>query len=301
MNLSLCCISNVLSDSGIKFKKITYKSFSQMEKSEGLQKIGMISLHNLDVFLKTLNQCVSIGIKGYRMSSDLFPLLTHPDLCLKIDNLPNLKDIEDKLKEIKIFIKTSKLRVSAHPSEYISLTSDNPKTTLNSINDLELHAEIFDRIELPLSYESPLNIHIRKDGNEEELSEKFMKNFYKLSSSVTKRLVLENNDNAKGVWSTKKLVDIFYKRHQIPITFDNLHHQFLNDGLSEEEAFQIAFETWNCQPLFHYSESKDGTRSHAEMGIGIPNFYGKNVMFDVELKGKDLAILQLIKRIQDNN
>jgi UV DNA damage repair endonuclease len=114
-------------------------------------------------------------------------------------------------------------------------------------------------------------------------------------------LVLENNDNAKGVWSTKKLVEMFYQRHKIPITFDCLHHKFLADNLSEKEAFDLAYKTWNCQPLFHYSESKDGTKAHAEMAKEIPNSYGRNIMFDVELKGKDLAILDLIKRMKANN
>ena len=298
MNLSLCCISNVLADQGIKFKKITYKSFCGMDKVEAIKKIGLISHHNLDVCLKTINQCIKIGISGYRISSDLFPLLTHPDLRMSINDLPNIKDINLLFDEMKELIKSNNIRISAHPSEYISLTSEKLNTILNSINDLELHAEIFDRLDLPMNYQSPLNIHIRKDGDEEKLSEEFMKNFKKLSESVRKRLVLENNDNAKGVWSTKKLVEIFYNKYQIPVTFDCLHHKFLNGNLTEQEAFELAYQTWNCQPLFHYSESKDGTRSHAEMPIGMPNTYGKDVMFDVELKGKDFAILDLIKRIK---
>lgn len=297
MNLSLCCISNVLSNEGTRFRRITYKSFSSISKNEAINKIGLIALHNLEVCLKTIKQCVNIGISGYRISSDLFPLLNHPDICMEIDDLPNIKDISFLLNQIKCFVKSNGIRISAHPSEYISLTSENQNTISNSINDLELHADIFNRLELPLNYLSPLNIHIRKDGNEEDLSKEFMKNFRRLSDGVKKRLVLENNDNVKGVWSTKKLVEIFYQRHNIPITFDCLHHKFLADNLSEKEAFDLAYKTWDCQPLFHYSESKDGTKAHADMAKEIPNSYEKNVMFDVELKGKDLAILDLIKRI----
>ena len=93
MNLSLCCISNVLSNEGTRFRRITYKSFSSISKNEAINKIGLIALHNLEVCLKTIKQCVSIGISGYRISSDLFPLLNHPDICMKIDDLPNVKDI----------------------------------------------------------------------------------------------------------------------------------------------------------------------------------------------------------------
>lgn len=298
MNLSLCCISNVLAEQGTKFRKITYKSFSSLSKEEGLNKISEIAIHNLNVTLKTINHCISLGINGYRMSSDIFPLITHPDINLKIENLPKQDDIKNIFSEISNVIRTQNIRISAHPSEYISLTNDNDKTIQNSINDLNLHAEIFDKLNLPCNYQSPLNIHIRKDGNDEELYIKFMSNFKKLSESVKKRLVLENNDNVKGIWSIKKLIKIFHERENIPITFDNLHHFFLPDTLSEEEAFNMAFKTWDCQPLFHYSESRDGTKAHADMPSFKPNNYNKNVMFDIELKGKDLAILEIINMLK---
>lgn len=298
MQLSLCCISNILAEDGVKFRKITYKSFSSLAKEEGLKKISEIAIHNLNVTLQTICHCKDIGINGYRMSSDIFPLITHPDLNLKIEQLPNQDQINKAFSDLSTLILKSKIRISAHPSEYISLTNDNEKTLQNSINDLNLHAEIFDRLNLPCNYNSPLNIHIRKDGNDEELYVKFMNNFKRLSESVKKRLVLENNDNAKGTWSIKKLIKIFHERENFPITYDNLHHQFLPDSLTAEEAFNLAYKTWNCQPLFHYSESKDGTKAHANMPSFTPNNYNKDVMFDIELKGKDFAILQIINMLK---
>lgn len=298
MNLSLCCISNVLAEQGTKFRKITYKSFSSLSREEGLDKISEIAIHNLNVTFKTINHCVSLGINGYRMSSDIFPLITHPDIDLKIKNLPKQDAILKAFSDLSKLIYESKIRVSAHPSEYISLTNDNEKTLKNTINDLELHGEIFDRLNLPCNYQSPLNIHIRKDGNEEELYGKFMNNFKKLSESVKSRLVLENNDNVKGTWSINKLINIFHKRENIPITYDNLHHHFLPDSLTEQEAFEMAYDTWNCQPLFHYSESRNGTKAHAEMPVSKPNNFNKDVMFDVELKGKDFAIMAIINMLK---
>ena len=103
MNLSLCCISNALANEGTRFRRITYKSFSSISKNEAINKIGLIALHNLEVCFKTIKQCVNIGISGYRISSDLFPLLNHPDICMKIDDLPNIKDISFSLNQIKCF------------------------------------------------------------------------------------------------------------------------------------------------------------------------------------------------------
>ena len=121
-----------------------------------------------------------------------------------------------------------------------------------------------------------------------------MKNFELLSESVRSRLVLENNDNAKGVWSVENLYN-YYHPYNIPITFDTLHHSILPGNLSEEEAFNLSYSTWDCAPLFHYSEGKDGTRAHKDMADHLPPRYNESVFWDVELKGKDWAILKMLK------
>jgi hypothetical protein len=73
----------------------------------------------------------------------------------------------------------------------------------------------------------------------------------------------------------------------------------LNHGVSHKDAFFDAFSTWNCSPIFHYSEGKNGTRAHRDMGEDLPINYDKDVLFDVELKGKDYAILDILKRYND--
>ena len=212
---------------------------------------------------------------------------------LNISDLPNYKLIQYEINKVGKAIKETGLRISAHPSEYISLTSDDSKVINNSINDLELHARIFDLLELENNTFNPLNIHCRKDGDPQEISDKFKKNFELLSDRVKNRLVLENNDNAKGVWSVKNLIKYF---PEYSITFDTLHHKMLSDGYSDEEAFNASYDTWKFEPIFHYSEGKDNTRAHKDMAENLPESYGKNVIWDVELKGKDYAILEMINR-----
>ena len=218
---------------------------------------------------------------------------------MTLDQLPNFNAIADEIDATANTIASNDIRISAHPSEYISLTSKEDRVIDNSILDLEMHAMIFDLLQLPCDYRSPLNIHCRQDGDPEEISSRFMSNFARLSKSVRNRLVLENNDNAKGVWSVKRLHDIFHMRHGIPVTFDNLHHNMLNHGVSHKDAFFEAYSTWNCTPIFHYSEGKNGTRAHKDMAEDLPVHYDKDVLFDVELKGKDYAILDILKRYND--
>ena len=296
MNLSLCCISNILAEQNIKFRTMTYKTFSSKPKQESLDKLSDIIANNFDVTAKIIKHCHQNGIKGYRLSSDLCPVINHPDVKLKLENLPKYQIIEHYINNVKEAIRATNVRISAHPSEYITLTSDDPTAIENSYNDLCLHAEIFDRLGLEQNYYNPLNIHCRKDGDPIDISSKFMRNFDKLPENVKNRLVIENNDNASGVWSISNLHKYFHSKYNFPITFDNLHHKILSNDISEEDAFMMAYDTWPTTPIFHYSEGKNNTRAHEDMAIGIPNSYSKNVYFEVELKNKDIAILDILRR-----
>ena len=298
MNLSLCCISNILAEQGHKFRTMTFKSFSSKEREESLEKLSGIIINNFNTAEKIVRHCKENNIQGYRLSSDLCPVIKHPDVMLALEDLPNYSEIDKSIKDLSLAIKETEIRVSAHPSEYITLTSDDDIKINHSIVDLELHAEIFDRLELSKSYYNPLNIHIRKEGDAKDLSQTFMRNYNRLSESVKSRLVLENNDTG-NTWTVKNLKKYIYNDYGIPVTFDNLHHEMLNHDVSHYDAFFEAYSTWNCTPIFHYSEGKNGTRAHSDMAANLPENYDKDVLFDVELKSKDYAILDILKRYND--
>jgi UV DNA damage endonuclease len=274
---------------------MTYKSYCSKSKEESQEKLSEIIQNNFNTSRQIIYHCKKSGIQGYRLSSDLTPVINHPDVNLSLEELPNFKLIQYQINELKKAIKETGIKVSAHPSEYITLTSEDAKAIQNSIRDLESHADIFDRLDLPQSYEAPLNIHVRKDGDPIDISNRFFLNYNKLSDNIRKRLVLENNDNANGTWSIKNLHHYYYKTSQIPITFDTLHHSILPDNLTEEEAFNLAYETWNTTPIFHYSEGKNNTRAHKDMATNLPPTY-KDVYWDVELKNKDYAILEMLNK-----
>jgi UV DNA damage endonuclease len=277
---------------------MTFKSFSSKERSESLEKLSGIVINNFNTAEKIVRHCKENKIQGYRLSSDLCPVIKHPDVMLALEDLPNYNEIKESIKDLSNTIKETGIRVSAHPSEYITLTSDDDVKINHSIVDLELHAEIFDRLELSKSYYNPLNIHIRKEGDAKDLSLTFMRNYNKLSESVKSRLVLENNDTG-NTWTVKNLKKYIYNDYGIPVTFDNLHHEMLNHDVSHYDAFFEAYSTWNCTPIFHYSEGKNGTRAHKDMAENLPIDYDKDVLFDVELKSKDYAILDILKRYND--
>jgi len=294
MNLSLCCISKTLSDNGQNFRSMTYTQFAKLPRNVAIQELSERILHNFKMTLNTIRFCQLNNIQGYRLSSSLAPVLTHKDVLLRIADLPNYASIVAVCNSIKQSLSSHPIRLSAHPSEYITLSSSNQDCIDNSILDLQQHAEIFDLLDLPQDYRSPLNIHVRQETSEpQKLADKVLSVYDSLPDNIRQRLVLENNDNAKGVWGIKNLIKYFYNSRKIPVTYDSLHHSILHDDLSAEEAFHLAYDTWPTTPLFHYSEGIDGTRKHADMPVSTPTDYGREVYWDTELKFKDLAIFRI--------
>ena len=301
LQLSLCCISSILQAEGYKFRTMTYKSFSSKSRDESLEKLSDIIRNNFFVTEKIIRHCAANNISGYRISSDLCPVIKHPDVMLSLEELPNYNLIEEQINNVSLAIKETSIRISAHPSEYITLTSEDDIKIKHSLVDLEFHGEIFDRLGLSRTHYNPLNIHVRKEGDPDQLCNIFMKNFERLSDGIKSRLVLENNDTG-NTWDVATLKKYFYKDNNIPITFDNLHHKMLNKGVSEFDAFLDAYETWgDIIPVFHYSEGKDNGRAHKDMAEYLPENFGKNVLFDVELKSKDIAILDILRRFRNDN
>jgi len=205
MRLGLCCISLYLQEKGHKFQTMTFSRFSALPRQQALEVLSGRILNNFLVTEKIIRYCKASGFSSYRLSSDLTPIINHPSVNLKLQDLPNASLLFESLSSISKAVKETGLKISAHPSEYISLTSPKEEVISNSTRDLSSHAELFDLIGLPQSYDAPLNIHCRQDGDPEAVSSSFLKNFDKLPDNVKNRLVLEVNDNKEGVWSIKNL------------------------------------------------------------------------------------------------
>ena len=61
-----------------------------------------------------------------------------------------------------------------HEDHSLIIDEDDIKIK-HSLVDLEFHGEIFDRLGLSRTHYNPLNIHVRKEGDPEELCNIFMK------------------------------------------------------------------------------------------------------------------------------
>lgn len=276
---------------GFNFQTMTFKRFSSLPKEEALEILGDRILNNMVVTNETIKFCGNMGYT-YRISSDLFPLVTYDEANIELEDLPNYDAIQDQMNNIEQTIKATGVRVSSHPSEYNVLASTNDKAVDKTITELNFYSSFMDRIGCEPDHNNPINLHVHnKNGSHDEIISRFMTNFNKLDENCRNRLVIENDDKL-NCWSVKELTEIFHPITNIPITFDYLHHKCHPDNLTEAEAIRKCYDTWGVKPLFHYSESAPGNnpRKHSDYVDQPINTYGLEFDLDFEVKAKCLAI-----------
>ena len=301
MRFGLCCISEQLKeiDPNIRFQTMTYKRFSQLDRQEALSILGSRILNNMEVTNATILHCAEYNY-CYRISSDLFPLITYTPADISLHDLPQYTDIMEEIDSIAYSIQQNNVRVSCHPSEYNVLASTNTESVDKTIKELNFYSSFLDMMGCPADYNCPMNLHINnRQGSNDEVVERFIQNFNRLSDNCRQRLVIENDDKL-NCWSVKQLIEDFYPKTNIPITFDYLHHACHPDGLTEEEAIHLCYDTWQGHtPLFHYSESAPGNnpRKHAEYAEEDFYIYDLDFDIDMELKQKDKAIAKFLEGV----
>jgi UV DNA damage endonuclease len=256
---SLCCIHNGLKDQGVKFNTMTYAQYKKLGKDTAMKVLADRSFNNIKTIHSIIKECAK-NKWNYRIGSNVFPLMTHPDLTFGVDDFYNAAEIYAEFRACADTIKQNKVRCSMHPDQFVVPASPNPKVRENAIRDLEQHGYIMDLLDLPKTPEAPINIHMNcyNNGNFSEAADRFIESYNLMSNSVRNRLVLEAEDKGKS-WNTKLLYDHVYKRINMPITYDSHHHRCGNTygNLTPEQACDLARTTWgNHKPLFHFSNGK---------------------------------------------
>lgn len=256
-------------------------------------------------------------IHMYRISSDLAPYLTHPDL-------PQFhRQIEECAAELEAVGQLARqigLRLSFHPSQYVILNSPDEALVAKSALDLNAEAEMLER--MGLGPEAVVITHVGGvyEGHE-RARERFVRHFERLPETTRRRLVLENDDERFGVADTLWIHD----RAGLRLVFDNLHHHNHNpERMPLREALAACLATWppGVAPKVHFSsprtemrvvERKNAASGRKEQALQAPLWTNHSDYvhpfefialvrearglpeFDVmlEVKAKDLALLRL--------
>ncbi len=294
MRIGYACINMTLQAAGgiTTNRGMRQKTFNE----RGLPYVSELALQNAKDLVNIIKWNNEMGIKLFRMSSDIFPWMYY----YQLDELPNYEEISDYL-YMAGDEASGKQRLTFHPSHFNALGSPNPVVVDKTINELNKHSEIMNIMGLSRTHYNKINIHIAGAyGDKQATLDRWIHNYYKLNFSTQERLTVENDDKA-NMYSVKELYEGVYKKCGVPIVFDYFHHKFCTGGLTEEEALKLAVSTWpkDITPCTHYSESRRKehldesirAQAHSDLIKDTIQTYGLDIDVVVEAKHKELAVL----------
>lgn len=273
-----------------------------------LQRAGELAVKNSADLLPILKWNAENNIKFFRIGSDIFSFMDHPDLGYTLEEMDSnhCRDITANFAAAGAFAKANGMRLSCHPGPYTCLASPNPKIVEKSITSLRMHSLIADL--LGYGEEFAINIHVGGVYEDKAITAKrFVEAYQQLPPLLQRRLTLENDDKA-SMWSIQELYDMIHKHCRVKLVLDVHHHRFCDGGNTVQAAARLAFSTWTGFseiPKIHYSESRPNSRPQAHSDYlkeSIPvlcNDTEYDVM--IEAKSKDLALLEYRERVYDNS
>lgn len=202
-----------------------------------------------------LDYLAEVKIDMYRLSSDLAPYATHPDMP---QFHAMVAESDSELAQIGAKARALDIRLSFHPSQYVLLNSADPKLTAKSVWDLASQAEILDR--MGMGPEAVLVTHVGGVyGNHEESRARWIEGWNACPEHVRKRLVLENDDirfsAADVLW--------IHERTGVRLVFDHQHFWCLNpERLELRPTLEAFLRSWpdGIRPKIHFSSPRTELR-----------------------------------------
>jgi UV DNA damage endonuclease len=298
MRFGLCCL---FKKEPVSFRTTTAKSLLALPRDGQLQKLSEICLHNTSNLYLALETVKRLGIGAFRIMSPLFPRMTHPAVGYSLDDLPEGKNIRQKLTKTRLFARKHDIRLSFHPDQFVVLSSPHSHVVENSIRELEYQGMLADAVGADV-----INIHAGGVyGDKFQTLQRLKDVLPHLSMGVRKRLSLENDD----VSYTPGDLLPFCERFSIPFVYDVHHHRCNPDKLSVEQATNLAEDIWKevGRELYgHISSPRSGwqggnPKPHADY-IDPSDFpacwLGRKMTIDVEAKAKELAVIALMGQMK---
>jgi UV DNA damage endonuclease len=287
----LCC---QFLDSPIKFRAATHRYVASLESRVARRYLGEIARHNAHALIQAVERCHQLGIGAFRITSQILPLATHPDSGYLLERLDPSGEVEATFALAADLARSYDVRLSFHPDQFVVLNSAYEQVVRMALAELELQGSLAE-----LAGADTVVLHVGgATGGVPAALERLQRGIERLSPRMRERLALENDDRQ---FAPRDLLPVC-RREGIPLVYDVHHHRCHPDGLSIEEATELAAETWEGrEPWCHLSSPKGGwaamnVRAHAD--YIDPNDFpeawlGRAMTIDVEAKAKERAVLAI--------
>ena len=276
----------------LRFRTVTLSRYRLLTPAERETRLRALYAENIRILHSAAGYCAARGIRLYRMSSSLFPML---DLEGDDTGSAVLADLSAELGAAGEAFGDAGIRVLMHPEQFIVLNSDRPEVRASSLRAMQGHARVMDGLGFTRSAWNLLLLHGGKGGRAAELRALIPD----LPDAVRLRLGLENDERAYG---PQDLLPVCGATGT-PFVFD-AHHHVVREGLPDQEHPSVrewvlrARATWTPPEwqVVHLSNGIEGPqdRRHSHLITQLPSAYADVPWIEVEAKGKEEAVAALM-------
>ena len=287
----LCC---QFLDSPISFRTATHGYAGGLNARTRRAYLAEIAAHNADALAAAIERCHELGIGAFRVNSQVLPLATHPITGYNLDRLDPSGAIAGAFEWAGALARAYDVRLSLHPDQFVVLNSERDLVVRSAVQELEHQATVAEMIGADV-----IVLHGGgAAGGIEAAIERLEQGLELLSPRVRERLAFENDDRS---FTPRSLLPLC-QRSGVPLVYDVHHHRCLADGLTIEEATELAAETWNGREQYaHLSSPRGGwegpnPRAHADYidAADFPDAWlGRTMTVDVEAKAKERAVVAI--------
>ncbi|KAI8820773.1 UV damage repair endonuclease [Fimicolochytrium jonesii] len=265
-------------------------------KEKGQDYLNALCLANAKNILPMLKWNDANSIKFMRLSSEMMPFASHPEVGYSIYDVPGLVEV---LEEVGAYAKAKGHRLTCHPGQYCQLASPREIVFENALLELRYHCDMLDII--GLGKESVMIIHGGGVyGDKAATLLRFRERWKLVPEDIQKRIVLENDEMC---YSVEDLLPIC-EDLDIPLVLD-WHHAAINPSEHPSTHYLPRIDAiWHrrgIKPKQHHSEGRPGAetmqerRAHSARIERLPPCQD-NVDLMIEAKDKEQAVLQLFRQ-----
>lgn len=233
--------------------------------------------HSIEMLHAVWDHLERIDVRMYRMSSNVIPYGSHPDLP-QFDYRRQIDDCADALAELGARARALGLRLSTHPGQYTVINGVEEGLRDRSLVEIEAHAALLDA--LGCGPDATVIVHVGGlYGERSSALDRWARAWELLSDGARARVGLENDERLFNVADVLEL----HRLTGVRAVYDH-HHARINPvpDLDAGAALAAAMATWpaGIRPKVHLSSPRlsvdtvrrpvPGTRRRREVTVPPP-------------------------------
>ena len=296
LRLGLCC---QFLDSPIRFRTATHRYVSTLSRAARRTYLASIAADNAAALAAAVERCAELGIGAFRINSQMLPLGTHPVSGYALEALDRSGAVRSAFAHARELARARGIRLSFHPDQFVVLNSEREDVVRSSAEELEYQAGMAEMVGADTVVFHGGSVA----GGVAAAVERLERGLELLSDRARGVIALENDDHR---FAPADLLPLC-RALGVPLVYDAHHHRCHPDGLSVEEATDLAVATWGGrEPYAHLSSPRDGwdstnPRPHADF-IDLADFprpwLGRRMTVDIEAKQKERAVIRLLGELR---